>query len=232
MAVPRPGIYTVSEVVQPGWAYVAPKQVTIVPPLSSPYIVYFGNHKMPRPHDWAHEFYNVDLDHYFMTVDPAEVNAVLNGAAGAGWQYTGEAIPAYASAATASPNTRAVCRFYGNQAQGGPNGHFYTVDPDECAQVKKDPGWAFERDEFLVGVPQDRECASGMNPVYRVYNGRFSQKDSNHRYMTDPAIYEQMIESGWQGEGVVFCAAQTEAAGPVSSAAKQKIAVPNLRAKR
>ncbi len=29
--------------------------------------------------------------------------------------------------------------------------------------------------------------------------------DSNHRYATDPAIYQQMIAQGWIGEGVALC---------------------------
>ena len=32
------------------------------------------------------------------------------------------------------------------------------------------------------------------------------QNDSNNRYITDPAIYQQMVNQGWRGEGVVFCA--------------------------
>ena len=37
-------------------------------------------------------------------------------------------------------------------------------------------------------------------------NGFALGKDSNHRFMTDLAIYNQMIGKGWAGEGVVMCA--------------------------
>ena len=152
-----------------------------------------------KHHDWAIEFHNSILNHYFLTIDPAEADAIIAGAAGPGWEYTGKAIPAYATAASATAGTRSACRFYGDQAKGGPNGHFYTVDPDECAQAKKDPGWTFERNEFFVGVPQVAQCAAGMSPVYRVYNGRFAQNEPNHRYMTHCGMDDQMQASGWRG---------------------------------
>jgi hypothetical protein len=42
--------------------------------------------------------------------------------------------------------------------------------------------------------------------VKRVYNKRFAQNDSNHRYVTTDVLYQQMIAQGWAGEGIVFCA--------------------------
>jgi len=44
-----------------------------------------------------------------------------------------------------------------------------------------------------------------MQPVYRVYNNRFAFNDSNHRYTTDPAVYNSMQQQGWLPEGVVMC---------------------------
>jgi hypothetical protein len=32
--------------------------------------------------------------------------------------------------------------------------------------------------------------------------------DSNHRYATSDAIYNQMVAEGWSGEGTVYCAPQ------------------------
>ncbi|MBP8298160.1 MAG: hypothetical protein KAX84_18765 [Burkholderiales bacterium] len=157
--------------------------------------------------DTLFEFYNTTLDHYFLTIDPAEAAAIDSGAAGPGWQRTGKTIAAYRSADTAPAGAAVVCRFFGNQANGGPNGHFYTADAAECAAVRLDPGWTFERNEFFVTVPANGACPGDEIPVYRAYNGRFAQRDSNHRYATDFATYSQMIMLGWQAEGVVFCGA-------------------------
>lgn len=113
--------------------------------------------------DRLFEFFNTGLNHYFLTIDPAEGAAIDSGAAGPGWQRTGATIAAWRSAAVAPAGAVTVCRFFGNQANGGPNSHFYTADAGECASVKTDPGWSFERNEFLVTLPQGGVCStSGM----------------------------------------------------------------------
>jgi hypothetical protein len=39
-----------------------------------------------------------------------------------------------------------------------------------------------------------------------LYNNGFARGvDSNHRYVTDAALYTQMQERGWFGEGIAFC---------------------------
>ena len=43
-------------------------------------------------------------------------------------------------------------------------------------------------------------------PVYRAYNQRALENDSNHRYTTVLAIYQEMVANGWKGEGVTMCA--------------------------
>ena len=35
--------------------------------------------------------------------------------------------------------------------------------------------------------------------VYRLYNNRFAQSDSNHRYVDDVFLYEAMQAQGWKG---------------------------------
>jgi serine protease len=98
-----------------------------------------------------------------------------------------------------------VCRFYGTPGIG-PNSHFYTVDAAECEAVKHDPGWTYEGTAFFIAAPVDGGCASGTTPVYRAYNARFAQNDSNNRFATDVAVYNAMVAQGWSGEGIVFCA--------------------------
>jgi cyclophilin family peptidyl-prolyl cis-trans isomerase len=156
------------------------------------------------------EFYDPDLDNYFITADPTEQASVDSGAVGR-WQRTG-----YAFKATGSTQ---VCRFYGNGATDpatgmryGPNSHFYTVDANECAQLKAafDPNtksWKFESNDFATTVPANGTCASGFTPVYRLYNNGFARRvDSNHRFTTSTAVFNDMSGKGWTGEGIVMCA--------------------------
>jgi len=154
------------------------------------------------------EFYNKDLNHYFITADVNEAAAIDNGAAGPGWSRTG--------AAWKSGGPNRVCRFYGSPeispATGqrlGPNGHFYTISADECALVKQDLGWKFESYDFS-GWPKQAggACAAETVAVKRLYNNRFAVNDSNHRYTTSDSTYAAMLAAGWSGEGTVFCAPQ------------------------
>lgn len=147
----------------------------------------------------VNEFYNTILNHFFLTANAIEAASIDAGGSGPGWQRTG--------ATFKSGGTNAVCRFFGVQAAGGPNGHFYTADPDECAQVKLDPGWHFESLDFAITPPlPGGVCAQGLVNVYRAYNGRFAQHDSNHRITVDLPTYQAQIALGWKGEGVVMCA--------------------------
>ena len=145
------------------------------------------------------EFYNTALNHYFLTANSIEAASIDSGGSGPGWVRTGNTFK------SGGPN--AVCRFYGVQAAGGPNGHFYTADPDECNQVKLDPGWKFESLDFAITpAAPGGVCAQGLLPVYRAYNNRFAQRDSNHRITANQAAYQQQVAAGWIGEGVVMCA--------------------------
>ena len=154
------------------------------------------------------EFFNTDLNHYFSTGGSGEIAAIEAGAAGPGWQRTGLSFKAYAPESGIAPGAQPVCRFYGTPGRG-PNSHFYTVDPIECELVKRDPGWTYEGIAFYLFPPTNGQCAGGMQAVYRAYNLRFAQNDSNHRYTTDAAVYAQMQAQGWAGEGVKFCGAGT-----------------------
>lgn len=164
------------------------------------------------------EFYNVNLKHYFVTAEQAEATAIDNGSAGAGWVRTGFSYNVYSGAqisevkaATANP----VCRFYGTPGVG-PNSHFYTVDAAECAAVKRDPGWTYEGIAYYIQPPQFGSCPTGTQPIYRVYNNRAQQNDSNHRFTTNPATYQQMGDQGWSMEGVVMCTTGVRSPTPVT----------------
>ena len=146
--------------------------------------------------DEAIEFQNVLTGHYFVTANPAEQASIGAGASGPGWTTTGESFRSYAS----TP----ACRFAGTPGLG-PNTHFFTIDSEECEHVKQDAGWRFEGFDFSASPLVAGGCGRGEQRVYRAYNGQFDRNDSNHRYATNPEIYQSMIDAGWLGEGPVFC---------------------------
>ena len=172
-----------------------------------------------RPLDTVVEYYNVDLHHYFLTVEPQEMTAIDQGSAGPGWVRTGWTFRAYAgnhglwgySGCVANDCGTPVARFYGTPGPG-PNSHFYTADADEAAGLDKPgSGWSFERYEFSIPVPNGKDgagaCAAGLVPVYRLYNNGFALHiDSNHRYVTDAGERAKMQSQGWIDEGARFCA--------------------------
>ena len=158
------------------------------------------------------EFFNTTLKHYFRTAVVAEANAIDAGAAGPGWQRTGLN---FTASGPGSGSGNDVCRFYNPVA----NTHFYTADPDECAQVKKDPGWRYEELSFRIQLPVGGICPAGTKPVYRTYNDRFAFNDSNHRFMTTLATYNDMIAQTWRGEGIVMCALNDGTLSDVTAAA-------------
>lgn len=161
----------------------------------------------------AIEYYNVDLDHYFLTSFADETQFVESGGAGRGWVRTGYAFRIGTASAPQSPPNASVCRFYGNPAinpatgmRRGPNSHFYTADPGECAQVKLDPGWFYEAIAFAIQVPAGSACPGNTIPVFRLYNKGFATNNSNHRYTTSSVIYQFMLTQNWAGEQTVMCA--------------------------
>ena len=164
-----------------------------------------GNGQTPTNTDVV-EFYNSNLDNFFVTSNSAEQAAVLNGGAGPGWVATGERFK--------SGGSSQVCRFYGSISPG-PNSHFYTIDPSECAGLKSlqatlpasAPRWNFESLDFASSPATGGTCATGTVPVYRAYNkGSLRGIDSNHRITASFAAYQVQIARGWFGEGIVMCA--------------------------
>jgi dienelactone hydrolase len=147
------------------------------------------------------EFFNSNLNHYFITPYPAEADGILQGTAGPGWARTEIDFNAWQDASGAGGP---VCRFYGTPGRG-PNSHFFTADAGECAWVKKDSGWTFEGLTMRVTQAGAGVCAADTIPVFRVYNNRYQQNDSNHRYTTSRSTREYMKGRGWLDEGTVFC---------------------------
>ena len=160
----------------------------------------------------VHEFHNTSLDRYFRTANAAEAAALKSNPA-SGETDTGKSFLAYPP--SGYPNDAVpVCRFYGSQSPG-PNSHFYTADAAECEQLKQrqqatpatGKRWNFEEVAFAVRLPSGGNCPSDAPvAVYRAYNNGFERgKDSNHRFTTEPAVYQEMIAKGWKGEKIVMC---------------------------
>jgi hypothetical protein len=150
----------------------------------------------------AVEYFHEGFGHYFMTAQADEIAGLDGGAYGGAFARTdaefrvldgpvGGAVP--------------VCRFF-TVAFAPKSSHFYTADPVECEGVKANPNWQYEKIAFYTRVPAGGACPTGTVPVYRMYND--GQTDApNHRFTTDPAVYDVFTTSGgWLPEGARFCA--------------------------
>jgi uncharacterized protein (DUF1800 family) len=149
----------------------------------------------------AIEFYNPSINHYFVTAYPEEAAALEAGTNVKGWKRTGGQFTVFTEAAD---GLAAVCRFFGTPGKG-PNSHFYTADPAECAKVKTLPAWTYEGIAFHIPLPGNGQCG-GNWPVYRSY---YSDQvaDANHRFTSDLTAHVRMKERrGDILEGVVMCA--------------------------
>ncbi|MEO8976886.1 MAG: S8 family serine peptidase [Casimicrobiaceae bacterium] len=142
------------------------------------------------------EYYNAELDHYFVSALPLEISA-LDAGNFAGWRRTGQSFNAYTHPALgASP----VCRFYLPPQFG--DSHFFSASPAECATVHAQfPAFVYETtNAFYIDLPDFTTgvCPQGDTPVYRLWNHR---ADTNHRYTTSIALRDQMLAKGYIAEG-------------------------------
>ena len=168
------------------------------------------------------EFYNTNLDNYFITADSNEAAAIDGGSAGAGWSRTGNTFK--------SGGSTSVCRFYGSQSPG-PNSHFYTANAGECDHLKQlqastpatEKRWNFESLDFMTTLPTDPgelfyKCPTDTTPVYRAYNnGWMRGLDSNHRITSSVAAIQEVMNRGWNYEGEVMCAPLDSNVAPASN---------------
>jgi serine protease len=153
------------------------------------------------------EYYNASLDHYFISWVDAEQRNLDDGKTPTRWVRTGYA---FNTASGAASGTSPVCRYYIPPALG--DSHFFGRGTAECAETgQKNPTFVLEDPAFMhLVLPSAGSCPAGTMPIYRVFSNR---ADANHRYMTDPAVRDQMVASGWVAEGdgpdlVVMCAPQ------------------------
>ncbi|QBQ53072.1 S8 family serine peptidase [Nitrosococcus wardiae] len=156
----------------------------------------------------VYEFYNVDLNHYFLTGSKEDAAIVNQGGAGPGWYDTQRYFYAWSGP---EEGALPVCRFYTQ----GANSHFYTANWEDCAYLRSlNPDnvlapdqWTYEGIAFYAKLPTDGVCPGDSAPIYQVYNNRWMHNDSNHRFVSSLREYGAMISRGWVGEGIAFCAA-------------------------
>ena len=178
------------------------------------------------PETHAVEFFNTNLQHYFITADANEALGIENGNAGSGWIRTGRSFGAWLNPDNAPAGAAAVCRFYST----GANSHFFTANAAECASLKAlegtqrlaavqlgqlFTGWTFEGVAFTAAVPAGAAatqkvagaCPGGTEDIFRAYNNGFATgQGANHRFVNDATLRDLMIDRGWTHEGVAFCA--------------------------
>ena len=103
-----------------------------------------------------------------------------------------------------------VCRFYLRPGVG--DSHFYSGDPNECAQTLARFGasWIYESPSvFHISLPDmaTGACAPGTRPIWRFFN----TVTTNHRYTPEVTIRDSLrIDPRWVPEGygqdsVIMC---------------------------
>jgi len=168
-------------------------------------------------YEFAVEYYNAELDHYFLSASAPDIDALESGRS-PGWQRTGQSFYVAGTPNGYPGLAEPVCRFYIPPGHG--NSHFFSASRAECAEVRsKFPDYVQETDAaFYVALPDPAtgECpldddfngGGRLSPLYRLWNQRLG--DSNHRYTTSRIIVDEMIAKGYRPEGygplgVVMC---------------------------
>ena len=157
------------------------------------------------------EFYNLTLDHYFISALAPDIDALDSGRI-SGWTRTGLSFKVHPSVASGGAGVSPVCRIL---IPPPADSHFFSASPQECAEtLAKFPFMTKETDDaFFIALPVQAgptagACPAGTVPVYRVFNNR---PDGNHRYSIDRAIRDMMVARGGIAEGygddaVIMCA--------------------------
>ncbi len=154
----------------------------------------------------AVEFYNTRINHYFITIDPAEYGALVNGVFGTSWFLTGEGLKGWPQRAADTPATAVpVCRFDAYR-RGGPASAFYTASAAECAATKANRFWVYRGTPFYIQpVSSVGQCPDGYLGVNRAYNQGHVRNDPSHRYTTSDSAVRDLEREGWTYEGMVMC---------------------------
>lgn len=174
------------------------------------------------------EFYNPQLDFYFMTSREDEKSILDTFADSRGnptWYRSGYW---FKTDPFSTSNTSSISRYFvAGAAKGGSRGsHFYTALNSDRAAIAASglerftlncagiPNGTFcnEGTDSFVAIPSgtgaSASCLSTQQPIYRVFRAppRYVD-DGNHRYLNNRAMYDYMVnDQGWSGESINFCA--------------------------
>ena len=170
------------------------------------------------------ELYNTALDAYFITGRSSE-QTLLDG--NASFRRTGMSFAATSIDAATTAQSQ-VCRFYVSATSPLVSSHFYGSQTSinqtyDCEWLRANlpTGFSAEGYDFAVAAPSNGTCATGTYPVYRGFRALSTPnngKTSNHRYTTTSTTYATAEASGYQREGVQFCAlAATDVSSTTSS---------------
>ena len=155
------------------------------------------------------EYYNAELDHYFITASPAEA-AQLDATVGGAFERTGFFFYAWIDPAAAPADASPVCRFYAG-ANVLINSHLLLRRrggvPVRPRPLARHLASRAVRRVLRPGARRGRTLPANTLPVYRFFNNR---RDANHRYTVDLSVRRAMVNRGWVAEGngttaTVFC---------------------------
>ncbi|MEO8102043.1 MAG: hypothetical protein ABI790_05925 [Betaproteobacteria bacterium] len=150
------------------------------------------------------EFHNENFRRYFLTSRQSDKNIIDSGLAGPTWSRTGYAFKGYTLPGPAELRVASqapVCRFFFPAILT----HFFSAEPAEC-NVVRGYGTIDEGIDFWITRARDAECPSGSLALTRLYNNRWRENDSNHRYTTSRSLTAALVKEGWINEGVAMCA--------------------------
>jgi hypothetical protein len=155
----------------------------------------------------AIEYFNAGFGHYFVTANASEIEKLDNGTF-VGWARTGQSFKVNTAAGT---GLVPVCRFF-TVAFPPTSSHFYAPRGLGCEETLALANWQFEGEVFFVALPSGAGvCPAQTVPVFRLYNNGKGGAP-NHRFTTDTATRQAMIDQGWipegLGTGVGFCTPQ------------------------
>jgi len=149
------------------------------------------------------EFHNNIFRRYFLTSRQSDKNIIDSGLAGPAWSRTGYAFKGYTLPGPAEfrPSTQApVCRFFFPAILT----HFFSAEAADCNLVRG-YGTIDEGVDFWITRATATACPAGTHALTRLYNNRWRENDSNHRYTTSRSLTGALVQEGWIDEGVVMC---------------------------
>ena len=161
------------------------------------------------------ELRHASLDYFFITSRYQE--KLILKAFAPEFQPTGKSFMVNPTGLAAG--SKPITRFYFDKVakSGGRGSHFYTlVDAERTALAGMNPSnsntpklpQSEGTDSFAFAPAIEGvggSCAAGQTPLYRAFRGARFPDDPNHRFTTDLVLYNSLVTTGWDGEGVKMC---------------------------